>query len=445
MRISFSGFSSSIATIGDIDGDGIPDYVVGASQQSRSENLKQGCAFVFSGQNGRLLFTIDLPQPRQGAGSSETPYNGASFGWAVAAAGDVNSDGTSDLLIGAFNQGSSGNQVGSGEAYLFNGKTGALLSTLQAPQQQPGASFGWAVASLGDLNKDSVPELVVGAIGQEGGGRVFIFSGKDRSLLHMLAPPSPQSNGAFGWSIAPIGDLDGDNAPDVLVGAPYAAVGTNRVQGQAYAFSSRTGKLLYTIDDPAPHAGATFGWHVAAGGDFNGDGVPDVLVGAPYKDVSTNRSEGEAFVFNGVDGALLFSLHNPAPSDKSYSCFGLTVAASPDVNGDGIAEILVSAPYQTVDQYHIQGEVFLFDGRTGRHLSTIDNPAPHQGSAFGYVVVSPGDVNGDRIPDLVISAAGQTLLERYFAVGRVYIFLSRSTSTETAREPELFIGRREAR
>jgi hypothetical protein len=149
--------------------------------------------------------------------------------------------------------------------------------------------------------------------------------------------------------------------------------------------------------------------------------VPDILVGAPYKDVGPSRAQGEAFVFSGADGKVLRKLSDPAP--KPYSGFGLSVAASPDLNQDGIAEILVGAPYQTVDQFHIQGEVFVFNGRDGRHLTTFDNPSPHQGSTFGYVLGSPGDVNGDHRPDFVIGTAGQSIADKV-AVGRVYVFLS---------------------
>ena len=416
-RQSFTGFGSSFAQVGDLDGDGVPDYVVSAYQQYWGGNMKQGRAYVFSGRTGLLLRALDLPDPQKDAGAGMTPYNGASFGNAVAAAGDVNADGTPDIVVGAFNQ------KGRGEAYVFDGKTGALLFTLQPPQPQLGAGFGWAVASLGDLTHDQVPELLISAIAQDGTGRAFVFDGKTRALLYTLAPPAAQSGGAFGWSVTSIGDLDKDGVPDLVIGAPYTTVGNNPVQGQAYAFSGRTGALLYVLNDPEPRASATFGWCVAVGGDFNGDRVPDVLVGAPYKDVGDNRYEGAAFVFSGVDGAPLYTLHDPA-LDNVYAGFGSSMAASPDLNNDGVADILVGAPFQAVDQYRIQGEVFLFDGQTGKHLSTFDNPAPHQGSSFGYMVKSLGDVNGDHVPDVAISAVGQTLLERYFAVGRVYIFLS---------------------
>lgn len=116
------------------------------------------------------------------------------------------------------------------------------------------------------------------------------------------------------------------------------------------------------------------------------------------------------------------------------------VAPSPDINGDGVPEILVSAPYQKVDLDYVQGEVFLFDGRDGRLLTTFDDPTPHQGATFGSAVVSPGDVNGDKIPDFAVGAVGQSIMDKV-AVGRVYVFLSQSQRAEATEEGRLRIGR----
>ncbi len=422
-RLSFTGFGASLATVGDLDGDGVPDYVIGAYEHFWNNNLKQGRAFVFSGRKGGLLYVLDLPHPRLAGGSGATPFSGASFGWAVAAAGDIDQDGAPDILIGAFNYDESG------AAYVFSGKTRALLLTLQPPQAQPSAGFGWSVASLGDLTGDKIPELIVGAFAYAGTGRAFVFNGKDGSLLGSFGPPSPEPS-AFGWSVAGAGDLDGDGSPDLVIGAPYASVNGASAQGRVYAFSGRTRKLLYVLDDPSPQAGAVFGWRIAVGGDYDGDGTPEVLIGAPYQDVGKNRSVGEAFIFSGRNGSQLLTLDDPAPT-KPYAGFGLALTTCPDINQDGVPEVLVGAPFQTVDQFHIQGEAFLFDGRSGTHLSTFDNPDPHQGSQFGYTVVSPGDVNGDGIADFMIGASGQTIREKA-AVGRAYLFLSRSPTAPSA-------------
>jgi hypothetical protein len=418
VRMTFAGFASSMTTVGDVDGDNVSDYLIGAYdfqvRYAPPVNLSEheGRAFVFSGKSGKLLFTLGTPGPM--------PY--AAFGFSVASAGDVNKDGTPDFFIGAFGYGGTGplGHGGSGKAFVFSGKDGKLLYSLQAPQPQIGAGFGWAVASLGDLTSDGVPELIVGAFGQDSEGKAFIFDGHTGKLFRTLETPQP-SGSAFGWAVANAGDLNKDGVADVLVGAPYSSVGTTTIQGRAYAFSGKDGKLLLTLADPQPVGGEVFGWRLTSTGDLNKDGTPDILVGAPYKDVDSVPSQGVAFVFNGADGKLLFTLHDPVP--RPYAGFGYTLAQGPDMDQDGAPEILVSAPFQTVDMDHVQGEVFLFNGRDGRHLTTFDDPYPHQGATFGYSLASPGDVNGDNIPDFAIGASGQGIMDKV-AVGRVFVFLS---------------------
>jgi FG-GAP repeat protein/VCBS repeat protein len=411
IRQPFSGFASSMAVVGDLDGDGIADYIVGAYDQAVNGNERQGRVFVFSGQSGKLLLTIEDPTPSLGT----EPYKGTAFGFAVATAGDVNADGTSDLLIGAFGQDDNG------KAFICSGKDGTLLHTFQAPQPQLGGGFGFAVASLGDLTGDGVPEVIIGAFAQDGDGRAYVFDGHTGTRLYTVAPPQSAGNSAFGWSVAAAGDLDHDGLSDFVVGAPYTTVGKVAVQGRAYVFSGKDGHLLYTLDDPQPAAGEVFGWKVAAGSDLNKDGVPDILVGAPYKDVGANLAQGAAFAFSGADGKLLFPLTNPVP--HPYSGFGHTLIEGADVNGDGVPEILVGAPFQAVDQFQVQGEVFLFNGYDGRHLTTFDDPYPHQGATFGYSIASPGDINGDKIPEFAMGASGQIIKDKV-AVGRVFVFLS---------------------
>ena len=430
-RLSFSGFSSALSTLGDVNGDAIPDYIVGAYEQAWGGNNHQGRAFVFDGQSGELLLELDDPHPQADA----------AFGFSVAAAGDVNQDGIPDCLIGAFGQGEAGSaealvfgwtaedgsehnvskHVGSGQAFVFSGRDGQLLRSLEAPQQSAGAGFGWSVASAGDLNGDGLPDFIVGAHSQDHEGRVFVFSGHDGTALHTLAPPADSGAKGFGWTVNPAGDLNRDGIPDILVGAPYSTVEGRSTQGRVYVYSGADGSLLYSIDHPQPQAGASFGWHVTPAGDLNEDSVPDLLIGAPYQDVGAVAAQGTAFAFSGTDGSLLLTLHDPAP--RPSAGFGWIMSAIPDVNTDDIPEILVSAPFQRVDQFHVQGEVFLYNGRDGRHLITFDNPYPHQGSMFGYALASPGDINADHIPEFVFGAPGQLIRDKP-AVGRAFLFVS---------------------
>jgi hypothetical protein len=422
VRIPFSGFASSMAVVGDVDGDGANDVLVGAyDSQIKYDTPEgvaehQGRAFVFSSKSGQLLFALDAPE--------RMPY--AAFGFAVAGAGDVNKDGTPDVLVGAFGYGGSGahdklGYGGTGRVFVFSGKDGKLLHTLQAPHPQIGGGFGWAVASLRDQTGDGVPEIVVGAFGQDSSGRVYVFDGATDKLLHTFAPPESGSGGAFGWSVAEAGDLDKDGVADILIGAPYTMVGNVPVQGRAYALSGKDGKVLLTLDDPHPSAGATFGWRLVSAGDLNKDGVPDILVGAPYKEVAGKPAQGQVVVFSGADGKELFTLDDPAP--KPYAGFGYALIRGEDFDEDGASEIVIGAPFQTVDVEQIVGEVFVFNGQDGRHLITFDDPYPHQGAMFGYAIASPGDVDGDKIPDFGFGAAGQTIMDKV-AVGRVFLFRS---------------------
>lgn len=431
-KLPMTGFGSAFAVIDDVDGDGTPDYLIGAYQHRWNDNDRQGRAFVYSGRSGSLIYSIDNPAPQP---------DGA-FGFALAAVGDLNADGVSDLLIGAFGQGEAGSalsltlggqdgglkegpelkKVGSGQAFAFSGKDGQLLYTLQAPEQDAGAGFGFSTAGLGDLTGDGIPELLIGAPAQSGAGRAYIFNGQDGSLIQVLSPPAPPGRDAFGWSVTGAGDLNKDGIPDLLIGAPYTNVGKYSIVGRVYAFSGRDQALLYPIEAPEPKSGSVFGWHISSGGDLNKDGITDTLVGAPYKDVQANRSQGKAYAFNGVDGSLLLSLDDPG-QENAYAGFGYRVAWTADINEDGASEILVSAPHQTVDDFQIQGSVFVFNGWDGRHLISFDNPNPHQGSKFGYTIASPGDLDNDGIPEFAIGAPGQTIGSSV-STGRLFIFQS---------------------
>ena len=209
----------------------------------------------------------------------------------MAGAGDVNGDGAPDLLVA--------NIVS--DVLVFSGADGSVLRTLDGPPSSDG--FGEAVAGIGDVNGDGAADLLVGASrarvgGESLQGRAFVFSGADASLLRTLDLPIPERFARLGSAVAGAGDVNGDGVPDILVGAPgHDVPGGELDQGQALVFSGADGSVLRTLDDPNPQSSANLGEVVAGIGDVDGDGAPDFLVGAPGHDVGGNVGQGRAFVF----------------------------------------------------------------------------------------------------------------------------------------------------
>jgi hypothetical protein len=346
-------FGSVVAAAGDVNGDGTPDLLVGAHEQDVGGNVNQGRAFVFSGVNGSLLYTLDDP----------TGQADAHFGYALGS-GDVDGDGRSDLLVGAPYQDVSGN-VDQGQVFVFSGNNGALLKTLDNPTPpQAGSLFGSAVAGAGDLNSDGKVEILVGARLQNVGsnlriGQAFVFNGDDGSLLHTLNTPTPQAYAWFGFAVG-AGDVNGDGIPDFLVGAPLQDVGGNVDQGRAFVFSGAD-LTVSIVEHPIPKDDALFGVELDAVGDVDGDGKSDLLVGAPRQDVGTKTNQGQAYVLSGLDGSLIVTLDNPHPQNAGeFGNFGFSVDGAGDVNGDGIPDLLVGARAQNVGPFIAAGEAVLF-------------------------------------------------------------------------------------
>jgi hypothetical protein len=353
-----------------------------------------------------LLLTLDTPNP-QASGN---------FGHSVAV-GDVNGDGKADIAVGAHSQVVGGNED-QGRAYVFSGSNGSLLFTLDIPNPQGGAYFGHSVA-LGDVNDDAKADIAVGAVfedvgGNEDQGRAYVFSGADGSLLFTLDTPNPQAVAWFGYSLA-VGDVDGDGKADIAVGAHREDIGGNEDQGRAYVFSEADGSLLFTVDLPNPQAVAWFGVSLAVG-DVNGDGKADVAVGALYEDVAGNDDQGRAYVFSGADGSLLFTLDTPNP--QAYAHFSRSLAVG-EIDGDGKGDIAVGASGEDVGGNVEQGRAYVFSGADGSLLFTLDTPNPQAYVYFGRSL-AVGDLNGDGKGDIAVGAPRQNVA--YSAQGRAYAF-----------------------
>jgi hypothetical protein len=392
-------FGAGVAGSDDINSDGVPDLLVAAVCSP-----DPGQVFVFSGKDFTLLLTIDSP-------SAQTR---TLFGECLTSVDDINGDEIPDILIGDQSVDVEGNE-NQGQAYIFSGADGILLRTIDVPNPGPRAWFGWGLCRIGDIDGDTIGDYVIPACGQYGDfsnrGKVFLFSGLSGGLIRTIEIPDSES---FGEWTADLGDINGDGISDLLIGDRFWDA------GRAFIFSGADGNLLLTLDNPNPQSGDEFGFRLDGAGDVNGDGIPDMIVGATNQEVEGYRA-GQAFVLSGFDGSLLLTLDNPNPQDGGS--FGWSVAGVGDVDIDGVPDMLVSAPYQNVGDNRAQGRAFLFSGGDGSLLKTLNTPNPQPWACFGEMVAGVGDLNDDGMPDLLIGAYEQNVGGNQYQ-GQAFLFLS---------------------
>lgn len=337
----------------DIDGDLIPDWVVGSKRKVQ----------VVSGATGLVIH--------------ELTASGQTFGEAVALPGDVNGDGTNDILVGSPEFSGAGQNAGS--VGVYSGVDGGLLYSIPGPS--PFDFFGRSLVGLGDLDGDDRADFAVGANrdntipgapGQH--GSVRIYSGATGQEL--LAIPGSVGGAEFGWHIDAVEDIDGDGLLDLVIAAP----------GDSYAVvhSSADGTEYFRVDVPGTPFGAI--WQVAGVGDVNLDGRGDFMVGSAFNSASLH---------SGATGGLIRSHSGNIPQDG----FGLSVSGAGDLNGDAIPDYLVGAPQP--DNIG-SGYVRAFCGRTGRELFTIEGKA--LGDGFGHDIAAAGTAKGDGAPCFVVGA-----------------------------------------
>lgn len=279
----------------------------------------------------------------------------------------------------------------------------------------PFDEFGFTMAPAGDVDGDGIGDLVVGADESSPGGvldagSAFIVSGRDGSILRRF--DGEAVNDFLGWSVDGCGDIDGDGAPDVVVGAPFASPNAQAEAGYAAIFSSATGARLHKFDGAAPSDQT--GMSVAGAGDLDGDSVPDVLVGAPLADVNGRSNTGSVYVYSGADGHLIRRLDGVAQNDQ----FGFSVASIDDLSGDGVRDVLVGAPNHDGPPGSNSGAVFVISGADGAPV--FDTFGPMAQATFGTAVAAVGDVDGDLYPDF-IGGAPTTNQPTYEKGGRVLV------------------------
>ncbi len=268
-------FGTGVAGLGDVNGDGFDDVAV--SGKGRGPSSLPGQVRVVSGRSTVLgglqyLYTIPAGDP------------GAEFGTSIAVIDDIDGDGRNDFAVGAPLEDVQG-KTDAGAVHLFSGVDGSPLATYAPAALTSGDRFGFRVTAVDDIDGDQIRDLVVSAPDDAengtGTGKLYVLSSASGTVLQQIWGSS--ADAGFGTAIAGGGDLDGDGQPDIAVGMPTEDIGGENEAGRVRLFSATTGVPLST---PAgllegELGGWKFGFSVDIGGDLDGDGYTDLLVGAP--------------------------------------------------------------------------------------------------------------------------------------------------------------------
>ena len=364
--------------------------IVGASNEDDAGGLSSGKVYIFSSGNGSLLYTLDNPNPYS---TSSYDY----FGSAVAIS-------ESYAIAGAYQEDDAGGSA-SGKAYIFSTNTGSLLHTLNNPNayntsasdyfgRKVGISESYAIVSA-DSEDDA---------GGSASGKAYIFSTSTGSLLHTLH--NPTSYGA--------------SAGDYFAGAveiceSYAVVGAygedeagSANSGKAYIFSTSTGSLLHTLDNPNAYDTPTddyFGLRVAISESY-------AIVGTYNEDDPAGRlSSGKAYIYSTSTGSLLHILNNPNAYGGAYEDkFGSSVAISESY-------AIVGAYYEDDAEGLSSGKAYVFSTSDGNLLYTLDNP-----NVYG---TSDSDIFGGAVgiceSYAIVSGSGEDEAG-YTGSGNAYVF-----------------------
>jgi len=371
-------FGYSVAVVRDLDGDLVRDVLVGAPDAVFGRTA--GSVFVLSGANGSLLSQIHGPSP------------GDCFGVAVEEVGDVDGDGVADFALGAHQRAAALPAAGPGFVTVVSGADGSLLHSFRGSAL--GDRFGTAIAGA-DLDGDGFGDVVVGAPGDFTlPGFATAFSGATGFPLHTWS--GDRSDDRFGVSLTVLEDVDLDGRPDVAIGAPQSSF---TGPGYVRVFSGATSTVVFTSFGDA--VGDEFGRSVDGGPDVDGDGLSDLAVGA-VQFVDLCSPPGYARVLSGNDGSTLRTFAGTATSDF----FGFSVCLGDDASGDGLADLLVGAPQPFTDCAGGPGYARLFSIRTDNELysfigeTALDLQTFLSGN-FGLAVELVPDLDGDGIGEIL--------------------------------------------
>ena len=343
----FDGFGNSVAGAGDVNNDGFDDVLVGA-RSNDTPGIQAGRAYLFYGPLAGDLAALDADCIISGEPFYEV-------GWSLTGPGDLDADGFDDLLIGAWMAGLNG------KAFVFYGPLAGNLSVANAGATITGVIsnelLGESVGSA-DLNADGVPDLLIGGprppLGGEDPGRAYVFFapvlGKLLSSQADVILTGEEDNDEFGTAVAGAGDVNGDGADDLIVGAHQLFRTGN---GKGYVFHgplpagvipASEADAIFLGEPPVVEEEDLFGEAVASAGDVNGDGLDDVLVAASNNNVGGTRA-GRAYLFlSPLSGTIPAATANRIFTGREGHLLGTALAPLGDLSEDGLDDFLIGAP-----------------------------------------------------------------------------------------------------
>jgi hypothetical protein len=339
-------FGHPVASAGDVNNDGYDDIIVG----EYAYDYNRGRVFVYagaaSGASSTPIFT--------GTGEAFGDY----YGLWLAGAGDVDDDGYDDIVVGAYAYDSY-----RGRVYVYAGGAGGLASTPVLTLTGPGPSccLGNRLATAGDVNSDGYADVVVGASCYNNNqGRAWVYAGGESGLSAkpIFTQTGEAPGDGFGGAVGGAGDVNGDGYSDLLIGA--SGYGGDR--GRVYLYRGGISGVLETAAFTATGeaAGDRFGTGVATAGDVNSDGYADVVVGAPF--CSSERGRVYLYA-GGAAGLGLTPIFTATGEDTGEDTeLGISVSTAGDVDGDGCSDVIAGAWRYDTSEYCDVGRAYVYAG-----------------------------------------------------------------------------------
>lgn len=466
-------FGRALVGIGDLDGDGVNDMAVCLANKGAGNDAFGAVDILFMNSDGTVK---SFSKISSGVNGGPTLTATDSFATSVASLGDIDGDGNTDLAVGAYGDSTGG--TGRGAVYILHlNSNGTVKSSTKianglngGPTLTDNSDFGYALSAIGDVNNDGITDLAATAIG-DATGAVYILrlnaDGSVKTLTRIASGvnggPTTVNGDEFGLSVASVGDLNNDGVGDLAVGAAGIPSGGQFRGGAFILFMNADGTVdSSTLISSGTNGGPTlsnfdfFGTSMTFLGDVDGDGRPELAVGAPQDDTGASAA-GAFYLLNlNTDGTVQSSekiasgLHG-GPTLSNGVEFGSGLAKLGDLDGDGVTE-LAAAAWDDSTGGLFRGAVYVLflDGVSGNISPTISTGGNPQQFVKGNppVVVSSTLTLNDADTDPALQIPGGKLVISIDAVAnkkhtKVFdaLDLSGLSSVGTVGAPQVVNGR----